>query len=444
MANTVNSYSKDVLDQWNPEDPVFLEAYGKKIANRNLWISTACLFLAFATWMIWSVVAVNLNSAGFNFTKEQLFTLAAMPGLSGATLRIFYSFVVPIFGGRNWTVVSTASLLIPALGIGVAVQNPNTSFETMMLLALFCGFGGGNFSSSMSNISFFFPKKAQGSALGINAGLGNLGVSAIQFIVPIVIGMSVFGDLGGAPQTLTTDGVTKTVWLQNAGFVLVVPILFCTIAAAFGMNNLKSAQTPLREQLVIFRRKHMYLTTLLYIMSFGSFIGYAAAFPLLIKTQFVGVNAIQLAFIGPLLGAAIRPLGGIIADKLGGAVVTLWTLFLMIVAVLGVLWFIQPDTRSFEGFFACFMVLFVTTGLANGSVFRMIGVIFPPKEKAPVLGFSAAIAAFGAFYIPKAFGWAVEATGHVDPAFWGFAAYYVLCVAILFIWYLGKNAEIKC
>ena len=433
------------LEQWNPEDSSFWEKHGKKIARRNLWISIPCLFLGFATWMIWSAVAVNLNSVGFNFTKEQLFTLAAVPGLTGATLRIIYSFVVPIFGGRNWTVLSTATLLIPAIGIGLAVQDPNTPYETMLLLALACGFGGGNFSSSMSNISFFFPKKAQGTALGLNAGLGNLGVSALQFLVPVVIGASVFGDLGGISQTMTAaDGATKTVWLQNAGFIWVIPIILCTLAAAFGMDNLKSAKTPLAEQLIIFKRKHMYLTTWLYVMSFGSFIGYAAAFPLLIKTQFTDVNPLDYAFIGPLLGALIRPVGGWMSDKTSGASVTFCNLIVMIAAVVGVIHFIQPETKQFAGFFACFMVLFTTTGIANGSVFRMIGVIFPPKEKAPVLGFSAAIAAYGAFVLPKCFGWSIEATGAADTALWGFIGYYVTCLFVTYIWYFRKGAEVKC
>jgi MFS transporter, NNP family, nitrate/nitrite transporter len=433
------------LANWNPEDHHFWRDIGHMIARRNLWISVPCLFLGFATWMIWSAVAVNLNNAGFNFTKEQLFTLAAMPGLTGATLRIFYSFMPPIVGGKNWTVISTALLLIPAIGIGVAVQDPTTSYETMLLLALTCGCGGGNFSSSMANISHFFPKNRQGFALGINAGLGNLGVSALQFVVPIVIGMTIFGDMGGAPQTMTlADGTTKQVWLQNAAFVWVPLIVAATLAAALGMHNLPTAKANLREQLVIFKRKHMYLTTWLYIMSFGSFIGYSAAFPLLIKIQFTDVNPLQYAFIGPLLGALIRPFGGMLSDKVGGAAVTFWDLIVMIAAVFGVIHFIQPESKDFFGFFACFMLLFTTTGIANGSVFRMIGVIFPPKEKAPVLGFSGAIAAYGAFYIPKCFGWSIEATGAPDTALHGFIAYYVTCLFVTYYWYLRKNAEVKC
>ncbi len=430
------------LNRWNPDDAAYWKAGANRVANRNLWISIFSLFLSFSVWVIWSAVAVNLNSVGFSFTEHQLFMLVAVPGLSGATLRIAYSFVVPIFGGRNWTVISTALLLLPAVGIGFAVQDPTTSYTTLLILGAFCGFGGGNFSSSMANISFFFPKGKQGTALGLNAGLGNLGVSALQFAVPLVIGASLFGSFGGEPQ-ITSAG--KSIWLQNAAFAWVPLILLATLAAAFGMNNLKTAQTPLRDQLVIFKRKHMYLTTWLYIMSFGSFIGYSAAFPLLIKTQFTGVNPLDYAFIGPMLGALIRPVGGWLSDKLeSGAAVTFWNLLVMIAAVLGVIWFLQPENRNFWGFFAMFMLLFVTTGIANGSVFRMIGVIFPPKEKAPVLGFSAAIAAYGAFVLPLCFGWSLKATQAADTALWGFILYYVTCLFVTWWWYSRKNAETPC
>lgn len=440
----MNSAPKNNLSNWNPEDENFWKAQGSKIANRNLWISIPCLLLGFATWMMWSAIAVNLNNIGFNFTKEQLFTLAAVPGLTGATLRILYAFVVPIFGGKNWTVISTASLLIPSISIGLAVQDTTTSYSTMLILAALCGFGGGNFSSSMANISFFFPKQKQGLALGLNAGLGNLGVSVLQFVVPFVIGVNLFGDIGGPSHCLVSGQVGKSVWLQNAAFFWVVPILLFTMAAFLWMDNLKTAQAPLKNQLVIFKRKHMYLTTWLYIMSFGSFIGYSAAFPLLIKTQFTGIDPLKYAFIGPLIGAIIRVVGGWLSDKFGGALITFWNLLIMIAAVFGVLHFIQCDTKNFVGFFTMFILLFATTGIANGSVFRMIGVIFPPTEKAAVLGFSAAVAAYGAFILPKCFSLSIEHTGTVDAAFYGFIIYYVTCLFVTWWWYFRKNAEISC
>ncbi|MEW6613842.1 MAG: NarK family nitrate/nitrite MFS transporter, partial [Pseudomonadota bacterium] len=377
-----------VLTRWNPEDQLFWKAEGKAIARRNLWISIPALFLAFAVWMVWSMVVVNLPNVGFKYDNNQLFWLAALPGLSGATLRIFYSFMVPIFGGRKWTTLSTASLLIPALGIGFAVQNPDTPYAVFLILALLCGFGGGNFSSSMANISFFFPKAEKGTALGLNAGLGNLGVSAMQFLVPLVITAGVFGALGGDSQTWLKDGVSKDMWLQNAGFIWVPFIVLATLAAWFGMHDLDAAKASFAEQAVIFKRKHNWLMCWLYIGTFGSFIGYSAGFPLFTKTQFPDVNPTQYAFLGPLIGALARVAGGWISDKLGGAVVTFWTFIVMALAVFGVLAFLPHDGAggNFWMFFAMFMVLFAASGVGNASTFRMIPVIFTTHHQRAAAG----------------------------------------------------------
>jgi NNP family nitrate/nitrite transporter-like MFS transporter len=213
--------SSYVIGQWAPEDPAFWQKRGQSVAQRNLWISIPALTLAFAVWMVWSVVVVNLPTVGFKFSTNQLFWLASLPALCGATLRIFYSFMVPIVGGRRWTAISTASLLLPAAGIGFAVQNPETPYEVFALLAILCGFGGGNFASSMANISFFFPKARKGTALGLNAGLGNLGVSLVQLVVPMVITAGVFGSLGGEAQLVEKAGQQVPMWLQNAGFIWV-------------------------------------------------------------------------------------------------------------------------------------------------------------------------------------------------------------------------------
>ena len=454
-----------VITDWRPEDCHFWAAGGKAIATRNLWISIPALLLAFAVWMVWSTVIVRLNSIGFTFTTDQLFWLAALPGLSGATLRIFYSFMVPIFGGRRWTALSTASLLAPALWMGFAVQDPNTSYNVFVLIALLCGFGGGNFASSMSNISFFYPKAQQGTALGMNAGLGNLGVSVMQFGVPLVISLGIFGALGGAPQNLP-DG--SQLWLQNAGFIWVPFILAVTVAAWFGMNDLSSAKASFSEQAVIFKRKHNWLMCWLYLATFGSFIGFAAGFPMLIKTQFPGVDPLKFAFLGPLVGALIRPVGGWLADKMGGARVTLWNFVVMIAAVFGVLHFLPQagSEGNFYGFLAMFMLLFVTTGVGNGSTFRMIPVIFRTlherlsagkskdvqeqagknagKEAAAVLGFSSAIAAYGAFFIPKSFGSSMALTGGPQMALYVFVGFYVSCILLTWWSYARKGAEMPC
>lgn len=457
------------LTVWTPEDKAFWAREGQAIANINLWISMPALFLAFAVWQLWSVVAVNLPLLGFKFTANELFWLAAAPGLSGATLRIFYSFMVPVFGGRRWTAISTASLLIPALGIGVAIQDPSTSYTTLLALALLCGFGGGNFASSMANINFFFPKERKGSALGLNAGLGNLGVSAVQFLAPLVVAAGVYGPLAGAPQTVVTPaGQTVQIWAQNAAFVWVPFIVVFTVAAWIGMNDIADARASVREQAVIFRRKHNWLMCWLYLGTFGSFIGYAAGFPLLIKSQFPGVNPLQYAWLGPLVGAVVRPFGGWLADKLGGAVVTFWNFIVMAAAVAGVLWFLPSGGSggSFLGFFACFMVLFLTTGIGNGSTFRMIPVIFltertraaagkgkdaqeqairdANKEAAAVLGFTSAFAAYGGFFIPKSYGTSISLTGGPEAALYVFIVFYLTCIALTWWYYSRKGAEMPC
>ena len=314
---------------------------GQAIASRNLWISVPALFLAFAVWQLMSVIAVKLPQIGFTFTTNQLFWLVAAPALSGATLRIFYSFMIPIFGGRRWTAISTASLLIPAIGIGIAVQDPTTSYTTMLILALLCGFGGGNFSSSMANISFFFPKERKGSALGVNAGLGNLGVSSMQFLAPIMITVGILGIFGGDPEIVTNSAGQQTpVWIQNAAFIWVPWIAIAAIVAWIGMNDIADAKASFTEQAVIFKRKHNWIMCWLYLGTFGSFIGYSAGFPLLIKSQFPQINALQYAWLGPFVGAIVRPFGGWLADKLGGARVTFWNFVVMALAVVGVIYFL--------------------------------------------------------------------------------------------------------
>jgi MFS transporter, NNP family, nitrate/nitrite transporter len=460
--------SRYLISHWEPETPSFWLSTGKATANRNLWISIPALLLAFAVWMVWSVVVVNLPNIGFQYSTNQLFWLAALPGLSGATLRIFYSFMVPIFGGRKWTTLSTASLLIPAIGIGFAVQNPNTGYPTMLILALLCGFGGGNFASSMANISFFFPKAQKGYALGMNAGLGNLGVSVVQFVVPLVITAGIFGSLGGDAQVWTKAGASKDMWLQNAGFIWVPFIVLTTVASWFGMNDLAAANASFSEQAVIFKRKHNWLMCWLYIGTFGSFIGYSAGFPMLIKSQFPELNPLQYAFLGPLVGALARVAGGWVSDKLGGAVVTFWTFVVMIAAVVGVTFFLPHGGvgGNFTGFFWMFMLLFAGTGVGNASTFRMIPVIFMTerqraaagkgkaaeaqaitdanKEAAAVLGFSSAVGAYGAFFIPKSYGTSIAMTGGPEAALWAFVAFYVTCIAITWWCYSRKGAAMPC
>jgi NNP family nitrate/nitrite transporter-like MFS transporter len=426
------------LIDWRPEDEQFWSSRGHSVATRNLWISIPCLLLAFSVWMVWSVVVAKLPSIGFEYTTGQLFWLAALPGLSGATLRIFYSFMIPIFGGRFWTTLSTASLLLPALGIGFAVQNPETSYSWFLILALMCGFGGGNFASSMANIAYFYPKRTKGQALAMNAGLGNLGVSVMQFTVPIVITTGVFGAIGGEAQQVA-DG--SQLWLQNAGYIWVPFIAISAIAAWFGMNDIADAKASLGDQLTILKRFHNWVMCILYTGTFGSFIGYSAGFPLLMKTQFPDVNVLSYAFLGPLVGALSRAATGWVSDKFGGGRVTFWVFLGMIVAVFGVLQFLPQGEQSgsFWGFFACFMALFFLTGVGNASTFQMIPSIMKQeiprlmpnadatvkqrtieRESAAIIAFTSAIAAYGAFFIPKAYGTSISMTGAPHGALWAF------------------------
>jgi NNP family nitrate/nitrite transporter-like MFS transporter len=476
-ADAVRARPGSLLTIWTPEDKAFWQREGEAIAKLNLWISMPALFLAFAVWQLWSVVAVSLPALGFRYSTNQLFWLAAAPALSGATLRIFYSFMVPLVGGRRWTAISTASLLIPAIGVGFAVQDPTTSYPTMLMLALLCGLGGGNFSSSMANISFFFPKERKGSALGVNAGLGNLGVSVVQFLAPLVVAVGVFGIFGGEPQTIVRNGQTVSVWTQNAAFVWVPWIALAALAAWFFMNDIADAKASFAAQAAIFRRKHNWLMCLLYLGTFGSFIGFAAGFPLLIRSQFPAVNPLAYAWLGPLVGAVIRPFGGWLSDKLGGAKVTYWNFVVMALAVVGVLFFLPKDTGGlalafgpadghFGGFFVMFLVLFLTTGIGNGSTFRMIPVIFLNQklaeargkgeearaqatrdgntEAAAALGFAGALGAYGGFFIPKSYGSSIAATGGPEAALWTFAVFYLLCTVITWWYYARRNAEMPC
>lgn len=441
------------IEDWRPEDEGFWRSGGRAVARRNLWISTYCLMLSFAVWMVWSVVVARLPAIGFDFTTDQLFWLAALPGLSGATLRIFYAFLVPIFGGRLWTTLSTASLMIPAFGIGYAVQSPETPYLIFLVLALLCGLGGGNFASSMANISFFFPKAEKGNALALNAGLGNLGVSVMQFLVPIVITIGVFGVLGGEAQ-VASDGTQF--WMQNAGFVWVPLIMAGAIAAWFGMNDILSAKSSFADQSAIFGRLHTWLMCWLYTGTFGTFIGMSAGFPLLSKLVFPEVNALKYAFIGPLLGALSRAATGWVSDRFGGARVSFWVFLVQIVAIAGMIWFL--DARSFSGFFAMVLLLFVASGVGNASTFQMIPGIMrrevdrsepglpepqrriqAERESAAVIGFTSAIAAYGAFYIPKAYGSSIELTGTANAALWGFLVFYLSCAALTWFAYSGPR-----
>ncbi|EJB3242740.1 NarK family nitrate/nitrite MFS transporter [Salmonella enterica] len=454
MTRQNENYNRYLLSDWRPENPAFWENKGKGIARRNLWISVSCLLLAFCVWMLFSAVAVNLNKIGFNFTTDQLFLLTALPSLSGAILRVPYSFMVPLFGGRKWTVLSTVILIIPCAWLGFAVQNPATPFGVFMLIALLCGFAGANFASSMGNISFFFPKARQGSALGINGGLGNLGVSVMQLIAPLVIFLPIFTFLGvrGVPQP---DG--SLLALTNAAWIWVPLLAVATLAAWFGMNDIGSSKASVVSQLPVLKRLHLWLLSLLYLATFGSFIGFSAGFAMLAKTQFPDVNILQLAFFGPFIGALARSAGGVISDKFGAVRVTLIN-FIFMALFTALLFLTLPGSGagSFSAFYLVFMGLFLTAGLGSGSTFQMIAVIFRQitlynvklrggsdeqaqreavTDTAAALGFISAIGAVGGFFIPKAFGTSLALTGSPVGAMKIFLLFYIACVLLTWLVY---------
>ncbi len=541
------------LEHWDVEDDSFWESTGKKIANVNLWISIPNLLCAFSVWLYWGMLAKFIqalhfaDTSLFDFTfmhegqpyvgdyyRALLFTLPAVAGLAGATLRIPNSFMIAICGGRNVKFMTTLLLIIPAMGAGLALQDPTTPFWVFIVLAAISGVGGGAFASSMSNISFFFPKRMQGLSLGLNAGLGNLGVSVMQFLLPWAITRSIFGELGGDPYEIVKDGVAKQIWVQNAGLVWVPILAFFLVLAFFLMNNLpqhKCGATPMavakylwltllgyvgatvgiillivpwggfpvllkifvilviavlvtlaamrfltpREtkenllgQFSIFRNKHNWIMTWLYTMTFGSFIGYANAFPKLLDDVFgvirVDANGQALAeaitnpaapvtanyiWLGAGVGALIRPVGGWLSDKLGGARVTHWDTLAMIAATIGAGYFVSLASQSaqpeqyFFPFLILFIVLFATTGIGNGSTFRMIPIIFPKEQAGPVLGWTSAIAAYGAFLIPKIFATQIKA-GTPQYALYGFAGYYASCLVVNWWFYARKGAEVPC
>ncbi|HTV27060.1 MAG TPA: MFS transporter [Xanthobacteraceae bacterium] len=446
MSTRTSSWISD----WRPEDPDFWNSTGKFIARRNLIWSIVAEHLGFSIWLIWSIVATKLPQAGFHYTTDQLFQLVALPGLIGSLMRFPYTFAVTTFGGRNWTIVSATLLFIPTIALAYFVSRPDTPFETMLWVAATAGLGGGNFASSMANISFFYPDRMKGWALGLNAAGGNIGVSTVQLLAPILMGFGIFSLYQATP---TAAGV----YLQNAGLMWMLPLVIAVYGAVRFMNNLTSARSTFKDQLAIVGRKHTWIMSYIYIGTFGSFIGYSAAFPLLIKTQFPAVT-IGIAFLGPLVGSVARPLGGLLADKIGGAIVTFWNFIAMGAATIGVLYFVE--IKDFTGFLAMFLILFVTTGVGNGSTFRMIPSIFREEklreslglgesdralalktaglESAAALGFISAIGACGGFLIPTGFGKSIAITGGPQLALVIFFAFYVSCIALTWRYYLRK------
>jgi len=539
--NTKQNSGADVQD-WRPEDERFWASTGSRIAYRNLWISVPALLCGFAVWGMWGIITVQMLNLGFPFTQAELFTLTAISGISGATMRIPASFLVRLAGGRNTIFLTTAMLLAPAIGTGIALQHPEWPLWVFQLLALWSGVGGGNFASSMSNISTFFPKRLQGTALGLNAGLGNFGVTTMQIVIPLVMTLPLLGAFGGDSMTLVKDSgwifgkipAGTPTWIQNAGFAWVISLVPLSILAWFGMSNLKtvspdtgnplvafakvtylytlafvpaifmlwlylpaptglgilnmwvaipldillalgvmrlaafgSMKENVAKQFAIFRNKHTWSLTALYIVTFGSFIGFSMVLPLAITVIFgfqhvadaAGVmthtlknpnapSALTYAWIGPFVGAAVRPIGGWISDKVGGSIVTQVISAVMVLASVAVGYVMMQAYGSatpeqyFPAFIGLFIVLFFASGVGNGSTFRTIGVIFDRQQAGPVLGWTSAVAAYGAFIAPVVIGAQIKA-GTPQFAMYGFAIFYAVCLVLNWWFYLRKGAEIK-
>jgi NNP family nitrate/nitrite transporter-like MFS transporter len=431
------------ITEWHPEDEAFWQRRGRWVARRNLVFSIFAEHVAFSVWLIWSVVAVSLPAAGFPFTADQLFWIVALPNLTGAFMRLPYTVAVARFGGRNWTVVSALVLVAPVLGLAYCVTTPGTPYWAFLAVAALAGLGGGNFASSMANISYFYPDRRKGSALGVNAAGGNLGVAVVQLIVPAVIGIALVGSAQPSGD-----------FLQNAALLYLVLVLAAAACAWLFMDNLSAVRSSLSAQVLALRNKHTWVMSFLYIGTFGSFIGYSAAFPLLIKSQFDGT--LQLAFLGPLVGSLSRPWGGWLSDRVGGARVTAATFVLMGAGVGGVM--LSLAVASFPLFLATFLVLFLVSGVGNGSTYRMIPAIFraeahraieagaPPDQAtttgrtraAAVIGLSSAIGAFGGFLIPRGFGISIDQTGSINTALLLFLAGYAICLLTTWWFYLRR------
>jgi MFS transporter, NNP family, nitrate/nitrite transporter len=529
------------LSEWDVEDEDFWEETGKHVARRNLWISIPSLLVGFAVWLYWSIITVQMINLGFPFEQSELFTLAAIAGFTGATLRIPSSFFIRIAGGRNTIFFTTTLLIIPAAGTGFALLSQDTPLWVFQILAFLSGLGGGNFASSMSNISFFYPKRMQGLSLGLNAGLGNAGVTTMQILIPLVMTNAIFG---GASMVLQQDSGTligkitagTETWIHNAGFIWLVFLIPLAFLSWKKMNNIRTEhvspnigsplssfakitgmllvafatsaiglffilpdptglgapswakypiiafvvfatvmalkQIPgeikpnLERQYGIFKNTHTWVMSTIYTMTFGSFIGYSAGFALAIKVVFGfkhievdgimthdvvnpdGPSALTFAWMGPFIGAFIRPVGGLIADRLGGARVTHYVSIVMIGSALGVAYFLNLAYSSetpqdyFLPFFLIFLLLFAATGIGNGSTFRTIAIVFNKEQAGPVLGWTSAIAAYGAFVVPQEFGEQIKG-GTPEVALIGFAIFYAFCLGLNWWFYLGPKAEFK-
>ena len=432
---------KEIVALWQPENQEFWNKFGKKIAKENLIVSTAALTLSFCVWYLWSTIAAQLNNVGFNFSTTELFTLAALPGLVGATLRFAYTYMPALVGGKNWTFFSTLILLIPVIGLGFAVQDPTTSYTTFMILVCCIGIAGGNFSSSMAYIGNFFPKAEKGTALGINGGIGNLGVSIIDLVAPFAVGSATLGNIFGVSPVMVKG---SPAYLANASFIWTIPLLIILGCILKYMVNLPLDKPNPKSLGQIFSNKHTWTMTWIYTCGFGAFSGYAAVLSLLVNKEFPHIPFTYIAFMGPFISASLRPVGGWLSDKINsGTTVTFYALIGLCLTTFGIM--VGINIHSFVFFFICTLLTFVMTGLITGSSFRMIPHIFTSSlHSSLVTGFTAAVAAYGAFVTPKIFGFVYGYFGDSTPAFAVLLAFNIVTVGITYYFYKRKAANMNC
>lgn len=431
---------KHWIDHWEPEDPGFWASTGKKVATRNLWFSIFSEHIGFSIWSLWSVMVLFMGPK-YGLSASDKFLLVSTPTLVGSVLRLPYSFAVAKFGGRNWTIVSALLLLIPSIAAAI-VMHAGTSLSTFLIVAAFGGLGGGNFASSMTNINTFYPEKAKGTALGLNAGGGNLGVAAIQLIGLLIIG---------------TAGATAP---RIVLYIYIPLIVIAAVCASLFMDNLSTVRGDTKAMREVVKDAHSWVMSFLYIGTFGSFIGYSFAFGLVLQNQFgrTPLQAAAVTFLGPLLGSFSRPVGGWLSDKVGGSKVTFFTFVGMAVATLVLI--LASNSKSLTLFTIAFIVLFVLTGVGNGSTYKMIPAIFRAKAKAAIsegadetlellkarklsgalIGLAGAIGALGGLFINLAFRQSFADAKSGVPAFIGFLVFYGLCFVVTWAVYLRKPA----
>lgn len=436
------------LKRWEPENEAFWKETGSALAWRTTWITTANLTMSFVVWFLVSALVVRLPGIGFKLTTGQLFWLAAMPGLAGGTLRIIHTFLTPLFGTRAVVTFSGLSLILPVIGWFYVVQDPTTPYWVLMALAFLAGLGGGNFSSFMPSTSLFFPKRLLGTALAIQAGIGNFGVSIVQFVTPWIIGLAVFGAVAGDAQVFTKGTSQTPIWLQNA---VLVYAPFILVFGALAWLFLKSipVRANFRQQLDIFTLKHGFFMTTLYVMTFGSFSGFAATFPLLIKTLYGefpnAPDPLMYAFLGPLVGSVARVVAGPVSDKYGGAKVTHWAGIGMLICVFGVTFLLSPkSTAEFPWFLGFMLGLFTFAGIGNASTFKQMPMLFEPRQASGIIGWTSAVAAYGPFAAGVMMGLSIEFFGTPVAFFYWAAIFYAANIAINWALYARKGAEAPC